>query len=74
MKPTFYSFSKLMKIFSPNYDEALESKLNLPEGIRVVVDSGNYQLLDENKNIFLCEPMLKVEFFQYLKQHNYIKP
>ena len=74
MKPTFYSFSKLMKIFSPIYDEALESKLNLPEGVRVIVDSGYYQLLDVKRNEFLCEPMTKVEFFIYLKKGDYIKP
>ena len=74
MKPTFYNFRSLMKIFMPKYDEVLESKLNLPENTRVVVDSGYYQLLDERKNELLCEPMLKVEFFVFLKANGYTKP
>jgi len=73
MKPTFYDFRTLMRIFMPNYDVSLESKLDLPEGIRVIVDSGYYQLLNQAKNEFLCEPMTKVEFFIYLKAKQYIK-
>ena len=73
MKPTFYDFGSLMKIFMPKYDEALESKLVLPENVRVIVDAGNYQLLDVQQNVLLCEPMAKIEFFIYLKENNYIK-
>ncbi len=73
MKPTFYNFRSLMKIFRPTYDEVLESKLDLPEGVRVVVDSGYYQLLNQDKNEFLCEPLTKVEFFIFLKANQYIK-
>ena len=49
MKPTFYDFRSLMKIFMPKYDEQLETKLDLPENVRVIVDAGNYQLLDVKK-------------------------
>ena len=74
MKPTFYDFRSLMKIFMPKYDEVLESKLNLPEGTRVIFDPGYYQLLHEPTNQLVCEPMLKVEFFVYLKANGYTKP
>lgn len=73
MKPTFYDFRSLMKIFMPKYDEQLETKLDLPENVRVIVDAGNYQLLDVKKNELLCEPMTKVEFFLFLKAMQYIK-
>lgn len=74
MKPTFYNFRSLMKVCMPNYDEVLESKLDLPEGIRVIVDSGFYQLLNTKTNELLCEPMNKLDFFVLLKDNGYTKP
>ncbi len=73
MKPTFYDFRSLMRIFMAQYDESLETKLTLPENVRVIVDDGNYQLLDVKRHKFLCEPMTKVEFFIFLKEKSYIK-
>ena len=63
MKPTFYDFRSLMKIFMPKYDEQLERKLNLPENVRVIVDAGNYQLLDIKKNSMkkLIKSKIKIE-------------
>ena len=74
MKPTFYTFRSLMRVFAPTYDETLEAKLNLPEGVRVTVHEGHYQLVHMPTSQFLHEAMTKAEFFVYLKGHGYIKP
>ena len=73
MKPTFYDFKSLMRIFAPTYDEALESKVNLPPEVRITVEDGHYQLMRPSTNEFLCEPMTKAEFFVFLKEQGYQK-
>ena len=73
MKPTFYNFKSLMRIFAPTYDEVLESKLNLPPEVRITVEDGHYQLICSLTSKFLCEPMTKAEFFAYIKEHGYQK-
>ncbi len=73
MKPTFYSFRSLMRVFAPTYDEELEAKLDLPEGVRVTVEHGQYQLIHVPTNELLHSPMTKAEFFVFLKEHGYKK-
>ena len=73
MKPIIRDFKSLMRVFAPTYDEVLESKLELPEGVRVIVEQGQYILMHVPTNELLHEPMTKAEFFAYLKEHGYKK-
>ena len=73
MKPALQDFKALMRAFTATYDEVLESKLDLPEGVRVTVDDGQYMLLHVPTSEFLHDPMTKAEFFVHLKELGYKK-
>ena len=73
MKPTLHNFKSLMRVFAPTYDEVLEAKLDLPDGVRVTVENGQYMLVHVPSKELMHEAMTKAEFFAYLKELGYKK-